>query len=109
VLQEIGQQAVTEKGLGNRVNLGGEGTTLLLAQPQALLGFFEKDLNGPAAQILLHPGGGEGEAGAEKGGPRWLRFDFTTWSGFQVRLFIPFGKDDGALQAIATGYRCWWV
>jgi hypothetical protein len=47
VLQEIGQEAVTEKILGDRERLGREGPALLLAQAQALLGFFEEDLNGP--------------------------------------------------------------
>ncbi len=54
MLQEVGQQAVAQKGLGDRVNLGGEGAPLLLAQTQALLGFFEKDLDGPAARTFVH-------------------------------------------------------
>jgi len=103
---EIGQQTVTEKGLGDGEHLGGKGPALLLTKTQALLGLFEKYFNGPAAQILLHHGsGGQGEIGAEKGGLRRLRLDLATRSGFQVRLFIPFGQDHGAWQAVAAGYR----
>ena len=46
--------------------------------------------------------GGEGNVytvrrGGEKGGPRRLCLDFAARPGFQVRLFIAFGKNDGAL------------
>ena len=84
-LQEVGQQAVTKKGLGDGEHLGGEGAPLFLAQTQALLGFFEKDLNGPAAQILLHHlDGVEAQVGGEKRGPGRLRLDLAARPGFQV-------------------------
>ena len=64
---EIGQQTVTEKGLGDGGHLGGKGPALLLTKTQALLGLFEKHFNGPAAQILSHHfDGGQGEAVLKK-------------------------------------------
>ena len=88
LLQEVGQQATTEKGTEHREDLGRKGAALLLAQPQALFGLFEKHLYGPAAHIFLHYlDGGQGEIRGEKGGPGGLRLDFAAWAEFWVRLY----------------------
>jgi hypothetical protein len=41
-VEEIGQDAVSEKRLGCREDLAGEATALLLAEAASLFGFFEK-------------------------------------------------------------------
>ena len=106
MLQEVGQQAGAAEGLDHGEHLGGKGMALFLAQPQARLGFFAKDLDGPPAQIFLHRlWGSEAGIRGKKPGPRGGGLDCAAGFGVQVRFLMAPGQDDGPTQAIAATDR----
>lgn len=57
MLQQVGQQAVTEKGFEDREHLSRKGMALLLAQPQALLGFLEEHSMAPRPRYFFTTSG----------------------------------------------------
>ena len=79
---------------------------MLWTKTQELIGFLKNTSMDQRPKLLLHHfDGGQGGVGAEKGGLRRLCLDLAVRSGFQVRLFIAFGKDAGPFQTIAAPDR----
>jgi hypothetical protein len=80
VLQEVGQQAVTKKGLGDRENLGGEGVPLFLTQTQALLSFLKKTSMAQRPKYLC-----------------------TTWTAARRRAVVKKAAQGGSVLILVTG------